>query len=191
MEKLYCYVDESGQDTKSEIFVVVAVVSAEEQGVLKEQLNNIEKEVKTNKLKWHKTRRDRRIAYLKLVLAREVAAGDVYIARYRKPIPYFFPVIKLLEKAIKEVAISPYQARVYIDGIDKKKARELTNALRASGVSLRAIKGRRDESEPAIRLADMWAGCARSALLGRADAKEIMARAKKENYLRESGEMKS
>jgi hypothetical protein len=31
------------------------------------------------------------------------------------------------------------------------------------------VKGRRDESEPLIRLADMWASCIRAAILGAGD----------------------
>ena len=62
---------------------------------------------------------------------------------------------------------------------------ELTNALRATGISLRMVKGCRDESEPIIRLADMWAGCIRSALFGHKDAQDIVKRAKEESYLRE------
>jgi len=62
---------------------------------------------------------------------------------------------------------------------------ELTNALRATGISLRMVKGCRDEAEPIIRLADMWAGCIRSALLGRKDTQDVLERAKKEDYLRE------
>ena len=143
MQKLYCYVDESGQDPKSEVFVVVAIVSAKNQAQVKKELTDIEDIAETHKLKWHKTRHDRKMRYLSLVINRKIAAGDVYTAHYQKPIPYFFPLIDLLEKA-----------------------RELTNALRVSGISLRMIKGCRDESEPLIRLADMWAGCMRSALLG-------------------------
>jgi hypothetical protein len=183
MQKLYCYVDESGQDSTSNHFVVVAVVSVQDQEIVREKLDDIEDIAKTNKLKWHKTRNDRRMRYLALALERRIASGDVYSARYHKPIPYFFPLVDLIEKAIKEAAREPYRANVYIDGIDKRKARALTNALRASGISLRLVKSRRDESEPLIRLADMWAGCIRSALLKHKDAQAIVKRAKAEGYL--------
>ena len=184
MQKLYCYVDESGQDPKSEVFVVVTIVSAKNQAQMRKELTDIEDMAGTHKLKWHKTHHDRKMRYLALVIERKIAGGDVYTAHYQKPIPYFFPVIDLLEKAIREAAKDSYQARIYIDGIDKKKARELTNALRASGISLRMIKGCRDESEPLIRLADMWAGCLRSALLKNKDAQAMVRRAQKEKYLR-------
>jgi hypothetical protein len=42
-EKLYCYVDETGQDAASTVFVVVAVVSAEEQDALRQALMEIER----------------------------------------------------------------------------------------------------------------------------------------------------
>lgn len=183
MQKLYCYFDESGQDAGSEFFVVVVIVSDEDQAVLKEQIINVEKESGTNMLKWHKTRHDRRIYYLNLLMQRKIAAGEVYTAHYKKPLPFFFPMIEIIERAIKKAAKYPYSAKIYVDGIDKSKAKALTNALRIRGISLRMVKSRRDESEPLIRLADMWAGCLRSALLNRQDLKEIIEKAKKENYL--------
>ena len=51
-----------------------------------------------------------------------------------------------------------YSSNIYVDSIDKKKAKELTNALRFKKIKLQMIKSRRDESEPIIRLADRWAG---------------------------------
>lgn len=48
-----------------------------------------------------------------------------------------------------------YKTKAYVDGIDRKKAKELTNALRIEGISLGMVKMRRDESEPLIRLAEL------------------------------------
>lgn len=185
MQKLYCYVDESGQDAGSSFFVVVAVINAYDQEHAKAQLLEIEEKAHTNKLKWHKTKQKRRMHYLNLALDLKIATSKVYAANYKKPIPYFFPMIDILSKAIKSFAQGQYRAHIYIDGIDRKKAKELTNALRASGISLRMIKGIRDESEPCIRLADMWAGCIRGALLGEKDAQELVRRAKENGYLRD------
>jgi hypothetical protein len=182
-QKIYAYVDESGQDTLSEFFIVVAVVTTQDQMQLRKQLDDIEQLAGTNKKKWHKVRSNHRMQYLSLLLDRKIAAGDVYIAHHKKPLPYFYQVLFVLEKAIKATAIGEYIANIYVDGIDWQKAQELTNALRMSGISLRMVKSRRDESEPLIRLADMWAGCIRSALLGHQDAQDMLKRAKGENYL--------
>lgn len=104
---------------------------------------------------------------------------------YSKPIPYFFTTIDLIERAVKEASRhEPYQARVFVDGIDKQKAQELTNALRVRGIVLRRkVRPLKDENEALIRLADMWAGCMRSALFGHEDTRAMIERAKHEKYL--------
>ncbi|MGH9605300.1 MAG: DUF3800 domain-containing protein [Terracidiphilus sp.] len=176
-EKLYCYVDETGQDATARFFVVVAVVSLEEQDSLRRRLEAIEREAGTGHRKWHKSRSELRLRYLALILGERLPPGHIFFGTYRKPIPYFFPFVETVEGAIKATAVGPYAARVYIDGIDRQKAAELTNALRDRGVVLQMVKGRRDESEPIIRLADMWAGCIRAAQLGGAPEKAMLERA--------------
>jgi hypothetical protein len=187
-QKLYCYVDETGQDVSSSIFVVVAVVTAEEQEALRQALTQIEQAAGTGCRKWHKSQSSRRLRYLSLVLEKTIAAGEVFYGSYPKPLPYFFPFIEVLEHAIKTKAQPPYTARIFVDGIDRKKAAELTNALRLRGVSLEMVRGRRDESEPLIRLADMWAGCIRAALLGGPDERALLNRAMDLGYLRPTKE---
>lgn len=180
---IHVFVDESGQDDTSPFFVVVAVVIREDPNDIRRQLTDIEREAKTGKRKWHKLQQERRMKYLSLVLNRKVAAGKTYVGTFQKPIPFFFPLFEVIEKSIKNIAIKHYRATVYVDGIDRKKANELTNALRVRGISLGMVRSRRDESEPIIRLADMWAGCVRSASLHHANAEAILRRARKEKTL--------
>ena len=130
MQKLYCYLDESGQDSKSEFFIVTAVVSAENQDLLRKKLIEIEFKAKIGRRKWHKSQLERKIKYLRLLLKQELTKGDVYYGYFKKPLPYFLPILETLEKSIKDKAKEDYRAIIYIDGIDRKKARELTNALR-------------------------------------------------------------
>ena len=166
-QKLYCYVDESGQDPRSAFFVVVAVVSDQHQDELREKLHAVERHSRTGFRKWHKSQPERRLGCLESVLDQGIGTGEVFFGHYAKPVPYFFPMLDVLEQALKRQAKGQYSARVYVDGMDRKKAAELTGALRARGFSLGFVKSRRDESEPVIRLADMWAGCVRAAFLGR------------------------
>ena len=190
-KKLYCYVDETGQDAGSEIFVVVAVVSEQDQEALRRELIAVEYDAKTGHRKWHKSRAERRLKYIQIILERKIAKGDVYFGSYQKPLPYFLPILDVLEKAIKEKTNNEkYKAIVYIDGIDRKKAAEITNALRIRGISLELVKSRRDESEPIIRLADMWAGCVRAAISNGGDEKVILDRAKKAEYAYEIAKTK-
>jgi len=182
-QKLYCYVDETGQDARSSVFIVVAVVNAGEQDEARVALTRIERATGTNQLKWHKTESSRRLKYLTLAVEKG-AGGSVFFGTFQKPLPFFFPTLEVIEAAVKAVARPSYTTRIFVDGIDRKKAAELTNALRVRGVSLEMVRARRDESEALIRLADMWAGCIRAALSGRPDERAIVERALKQNYLR-------
>ncbi len=186
-QKIYVYVDEAGQDATSQFFVVSTVVTEREQDLIRMQLLEIEKESKTYGFKWQQSQHNRRIKYLTLVLDRKVATGCVYIGQYSKPVEYTPPLIYVIEHAVKdrEASRGYYRAIVRVDGINRKVAITITNALRAQGVSLELVKGKTDESEPIIRLADMWAGCIRSALLGEKDAERLFHRAKETGYLKE------
>ena len=61
MQKLYCYMDETGQDAASNIFVVVAVVNAQEHQPLRQVLMEVEHLAGTGYRKWHKSRSSRRL----------------------------------------------------------------------------------------------------------------------------------
>lgn len=185
MQKLYCYVDETGQDARSNVFIVVAVVTEEEQSQLRQQLIDAEQASGIGISKWNNASHDRRIKFLKTVLDQDIAKGDLFYSSYEKPIPYFFPLLDLVAKAIKFKAEGEYKTKVYVDGIDCKKAKELTNALRVEGISLGLVKMRRDESEPLIRLADRWAGCVRTAIEGKSEPKRVVQQVKRQEYLRE------
>jgi hypothetical protein len=84
-EKVCVYLDESGQDSTSHFFVVVAVVSTSDQEKLRAQLRDIERSAGTGGKKWHKLRHENRMQYLTLVLERKIVAKCVYTAHYKKP----------------------------------------------------------------------------------------------------------
>lgn len=182
-QKLYVYADESGQDTTSSFFFVVVVASDRAQEDLRNRLLHVENLAGTAGLKWHKTQSMRRLKYLETVLVKKIGYGEVFFGVYPKPIPYFFPLLDVIEHAIKRRAQELYTTRVHVDGIDHKKATELTTALRMRGIRLEAVRSRRDESEPAIRLADRWAGCIRAAQFGRTNESMLLERAQKSGYL--------
>lgn len=183
MTKLYCYVDETGQDVGSKVFIVVAIVSAEDQEEIRSMLLEIERVARTDGLKWHKNTSKRRLQYLSLTFKKHIAAGHIYFGRYEKPLPYFFPMLEVIEKAIFGMRLKNYKASIIVDGIDNKKAIELTNALRLQGIRLAMVRSRRDESEPLIRLADMWAGCIRVALQGDRQTRLLFHRAIKSRFI--------
>jgi len=151
---------------------------------LRDALLAIEQRAGVGRSKWHDAKPARRLRYIELALEGKAGQEEIFFGSYPKPLPYLLPMIEVLERAIKTKAAPSYSARVFVDGIDRKKAAELTNALRLHGVSLEMVRGRRDESEPIIRLADMWAGCIRRALLGKGEERALLERAIEKNYIK-------
>ncbi len=169
--------------TAAEYFIVVTVVSESEQERLKESLIRLEQRAKVGGKKWRKLRSPEREHFLELVVNAQLAAGEVLFGRYKKPLPFFQPMVETLSKAILLLAAEDYQAVVYVDGIDRKKARELTAALRENGIKTQQVRSARDESEPLIRLADRWAGCIRGRFEGNEAAETLVIRAIEISYL--------
>jgi hypothetical protein len=77
-QKLYCYVDETGQDTKGAMFLVVVVITAEDPDALRAALERIEKVSAKGARKWFKTNRERRVAYI-----REIVQSGLFTCRIR------------------------------------------------------------------------------------------------------------
>lgn len=184
-KKLYCYVDETGQDARADVFIVVVIATFQEQEMLRKQVEKLEDDAKLGKRKWHKAHKLRRVEFLERAIERSIGKGDVFYRSYQKPLPYFLPLLDAVAATISAKSGKNAEVRVFVDGIDRKKARELTNGLRVQGVRLGLVKGKRDESEPLIRLADRWAGCIRLARSVPGQARQLVERAKRKGYLQE------
>ncbi len=184
-QKLYCYVDETGQDAGSNFFVVVSIVNGEDQNKVRGELLRLEAESKVHARKWFNSRSPIKEEFLRITLKEELVKGDIYFEKYQKPVPFFPPLLETVEKAILDKAgDKPYLATVYVDGIDKRKAKEMTGWLRHKGIKLQYVRSARDESEPFIRLADRWAGCIRDALEGKEENLKILIKAQKCDYIK-------
>lgn len=76
-QKFYCYVDETGQDTRGELFIVTVVVADQERDQLRQACEEIERDSRKGRRKWVKTKYNRRLAYIQQVVERPIdqAAG--------------------------------------------------------------------------------------------------------------------
>src|SRR6202044_936986 len=96
-QKLYCYVDETGQDTASNVFIVVAVLSDRDQENLRAAPIEIAQQAGVGRSKWHDAKPARRLRYIELALERKVGQEEVFFGSDPKPLPYLFPMIGGLE----------------------------------------------------------------------------------------------
>ena len=63
-QKLYCYVDETGQDTLGQFFIVAVVITEDVREQLIARLEHIEQVSRKGKAKWTASRPAQRLAYM-------------------------------------------------------------------------------------------------------------------------------
>jgi hypothetical protein len=185
--QIYCYVDETGQDTLGEFFIVSVVVSGSNRDWLTAKLEHIEKVSGKGKVKWMKVRGRPRLAYVKAVLSSIAFKNALYFSLYKGTKSYMALTVLSTAKAIISAAPERSQTTVYVDGLPRPRLRWFGTELRRLSVRSSKVVGvRREETEALIRLADAMAGFIRLALSGRdPEMTELFEQAKKEAYLKE------
>ena len=177
MQKLYCYVDESGQDTEGRLFLVSVVVLAQEREELEKELTAIEEQSRKGLRKWFHTRKKTREAYISQVVASKLFQGNIFYAKYEESKTYFDLTILTTAKAIFQKAEEPYEATVLVDGLKRAERHRFGAGLRRLNVRVRKVRGVRDQGDVFIRLADAVAGFVRDFLEGDPRTKELYKKA--------------
>lgn len=164
-QKLYCYVDESGQDTKGDIFIVSIVITGKERDELLTLCEQIEKESGKGKFKWGKAEYNRRMEYIKRIFSSKIFKGKLRYTVYKEQVNYDMATIMGIAKAVHFKEPKEYTTLVYVDGLSKTKRQEYGSELRKLGVPTRKVQGvSRDENNALTRLADAIAGFVRDVL---------------------------
>lgn len=177
-QKLYCYVDETGQDTKGRFFLVAIVITGEEREGLIRELEYIEASSLKGIRKWKNTKPVRRIAYLDMILASQLFIDKISYAIFLDRIDYQDLTISATAKAIISTApINNYEAVVYVDGLSRTDRFVVGAGLRHRHVKVKRVRGLTDESSSLIRLADSMAGFVRDYLEGDPDMKSLYKKA--------------
>jgi hypothetical protein len=166
-QNLYCYVDETGQDTMGRLFIVSVVISEAERDALTSELEQIEHLSGKGKVKWIHTRHAARIAYIRAVLSAEAFRNALYFSAFSNTKSYMAMTVLSTARAIAMVARQPSEATVYVDGLPRARLRWFGVELRRLSIRTRKVVGiRREESEALMRLADACCGFVRLALSG-------------------------
>jgi len=173
-KKIYCYVDETGQDTQGEIFLVALVMTDEQRDQLATEAIRIEKESGKSLKKWRRAVFSRKIEYIKAIFGSPLFADSLFFANYEKSIAYLDLTILTTARAILiKAGEAGYKATVVVDGLREPEAVKFAASLRHLRINVRKVRGMRDESDPLIRLADSIAGFVRDYLEGQEYTKEF------------------
>lgn len=165
-QHLYCYVDETGQDTGGQFFVVSVVISDSRRDELIAALEAIERRSGKGNVKWMKVRGQQRVAYISEVLGSPLFKGSLYFSLYTGTKAYMATTVMTTAQAILRAQQSATPAVVYVDGLPKSRLRWFGVELRRLSIRTDKIVGvRREEADALIRLADACCGFVRAALL--------------------------
>lgn len=159
MKRFFCYVDETGQDTEGELFVVAVVIAAEDRERLLLQCGEIEREPGKGRLKWIKTEYGRRIAYIQRLLDHALLQSKVSFAVYSYTRDHVKLTTDSIARALAATGERDYRATVLIDALPRSQEVVIGGSLRRMGVLVRKVRGvKRDENDALIRLADAMCG---------------------------------
>lgn len=184
-QAIYAFVDETGQDTKGQMFIVSVVVTDDEYDRINEALIEIEERSKKRLDKWRKARFQYRLAYIQAIVTNPLLVGAIFFSHYTESQDYFELTVATTARAIQHKAAAAQPATIVVDGLSGKSIDRFKKSLRQRQINTRKVRGVRDESEPLIRLAAAVAGFVRDFIEGKTYAVECFAQAVKSGVLRQ------
>lgn len=161
MVKLYCFVDETGQDTKGAFFLVSVVLKERKNlEVLEKKLLAIESSDKKPFSNWKKLSFEKRTALLKKLANIKELHGSIYYSVYQTSTIYIPLTALTIAKAIlnKQTDGQDYIVTVVIDGLNDKEREAVSHELKKLKIHYRKIRGMKDEQNIFLRLAHFFAG---------------------------------
>lgn len=186
MQKLYCYVDETGQDTEGNLFIVSVVIADHERDATIKLCERIERETRKGRVKWIKADYPRRLEYIRRILQEPVFKEKLNFAIYRNSREYLALTVLTVARAIFANVQKEYKATVLIDGLPRSQEKWVGSELRHLRIQIRKVRGvRKDENDALIRLADAICGFVRGAIEGNPELKELLERGKQSVFLKE------
>jgi hypothetical protein len=186
MQKLYCYVDESGQDTEGKFFIVSVVVTAHERDKMTELCEKIEMASGKRRRKWIKADHAKRIEYIQRIFREPDFSGKLNVAIYQNSKEYLPLTVLTIARTILLRGESDYKATILIDGLPRAQEKWIGNELRHLRIQVRKVRGTQtDDNDALIRLADAVCGLVRGAMEGSTEMASLVELAKRVGVLKE------
>ena len=175
MQKFYCYVDESGQETRGEIFIVTVVVLEEDREQIRQFCEELEERTGKGVQKWRRSPYPNRQDYIREVLRNPNLTGKLMYSVFRSTRDYGLATVLGISKAIRwHRPEEKHAVTIYIDALKKSSRSLYSTELRKLGIRTKKVMGiRKDENDTLTRLADALAGFLRDAL-GEESSKAVL-----------------
>ena len=186
-QKLYCYVDETGQDTKGKLFIVSLVVTGSEKDELENKLIKLENTSGKRAKKWQKARKKERLAYITGIIDSHNFRNKLFYQYFDEVGTkyYYFTIFSIANLFTGKSQFAGSQVIITIDAIDKRTQRIASAELRRFGIKTDLVRGKNDQSSALLRLADSTAGFVRDGIEKHPDYVKLYNKAKRENIIQQ------
>lgn len=185
--KFTVYIDESGQDTKGDVFIVSVLILEQDQSKISVSLEEIEKESGKRNIKWNKARYDLRKAYIERVARLSELKNTLFFDVFHNSKEYIqLTSLASAKTILKKAGKDEYKVSVFVDGMKKKEIELFSKGLRDLHVRTKKIRGvKKDENNIFIRLADALCGFIRDAQDGDEWAIKTLKKMMKDRIVKE------
>lgn len=185
--KLYCYVDETGQDTKGELFLVAVVLKEiTSLEALERKLEKIEERTCKKQSKWKKINRNIKKKYLEELIQVKELKNAIFYATYKASKEYSKLTSFTIAKAVLAKESENYTVTVIIDGLNDKERDVVREELKKLKIKYRKIRGLKDEQSIFLRLSDAMAGFIREVYEGEEYTQQFIKRFTKVGIITET-----
>jgi hypothetical protein len=148
-------------------------------------LEDIERSSGKGWLKWNGSRHEKRLAYLKDVLARPEFAGKLFYSQFRDTRDYVDLTIATVANAGEQFLDKESKLAVLVDGLRKGEEKNFSRVLHQHGIHTDKIRGADDQKDPFIRLADALCGLISDSLEGNKAYLPLLEKAKQAEMILE------
>jgi len=185
-EKIYAFVDESGQDTEGFLFIVGILVLENELELIQDDLLHAETISGKKNIKWRKSSHAVRAAYLDELLKIKNLKNKIFYDVFGDSKKYIEMTSYATAKAILKKVDSDYRATVFIDGLKKGEMPIFVKGLRDLKIKTKKIRGvKKDENNVFIRLVDSMCGLVRDAEDGKDWAQDMLNKIQQAKIVKE------
>lgn len=186
IQKLYCYVDETGQDTAGRFFAVsILITEAEREGLLK-NIEEIEQVSNKRNAKWKKARPEARKHYFEKISDLTELREKLFVVIYKDSKEYLVHTADAIAKSIRKKKAG--RAIIYVDALNNAEQAKLKQQLQPSvNIPTQVRSARREENNAFIRLVDAVCGLIRDAQEGNEWAKTMIQKLKRKDILENLG----
>ena len=157
-DRYHLFVDETGQHTRGEYFLVCAVVvPTVDLDRLRDELGSLETRIGPPQRKWVHSNVSRKRRYLEEAQGLVSGLAPVHYRNHHGGTDYISWTGQLIAAAIL-ARVPAAQVTIIVDGYNPNECQEIQSILRARSIRWAKVRGARDESEPILRLADSLVG---------------------------------